>query len=170
MTDDKTTFPYADGEGRGSLRIGAHEYELSAASIELYHCGADEADWNLFARTDRARVDGAPMSASWFLFGTVEGGPFDAHDALEGASLRVAPDLEGWECAHELGSVRGDLLPGDDAVVTVTRVEGDTLYLELRSTFGFTEDWGEFEDVAVTLEVTATVVGFHQGRQPALRT
>ncbi len=38
MSDEQAVFPYPDGAGSGTLRIGDATYTLSHASIELYHC------------------------------------------------------------------------------------------------------------------------------------
>jgi hypothetical protein len=149
------------GDGHGLLRVDADQYVLSEAGLELYHCDEDVADWNLFAFADRTH--GAYEDAIGVAFHGVLPDPPATREALVGADLMVASDNEGWESDFVIDGAAGDLSPPSEGCsLRVLSIDGARVRLELRGgTFTFMTADGEVErnDVAVRLDVEATVIG-----------
>ncbi len=107
------------------------------------------------------------MSASWFLFGTAEGGPFGEVGDLSGASMRAAGDPEGWECAHTHDGQVGELMPSwsGDTTIHVTAVDDELLHLECKGPFVFVVDGDELGEIEVEFTMTASVASFAKGNK-----
>ena len=151
------------GDGRGTLTVDGESYALSEAGLELYHCDSREADWNLFAFSDR-KHGANDDSVGVALHGTVSPAPTTVDD-LVGLELQVESDNAGWEADFVVNGQQGDLYPGFDCILRVASGGERNVRLELRDAlFSFlaTED-GRERDVAVSLEVEVSVVSMRRG-------
>ena len=153
------------GDGHGLLGVDGDRYVLSEVGLELYHCGADVADWNLFAFADRKH--GACDDSVGLAFHGELPSPPTTMQGLVGADLLLSSDNEGWESDFVVDGAEGDLSPPLHAsLLHVLAVEGDHVRLELRGgpfTFMTADGTVERHDVAVRVEVKAKVVGMWSG-------
>ncbi|WAS97831.1 hypothetical protein [Nannocystis punicea] len=143
------------------IRIGDQTWDLSNATLELYHCRGPEADWNL-ALTHAGET--------LWLAGTVMPGPASI-EALIGAEFTV--DLRSLdELAGALLGRSVTLYPGGQGVCALA-FRGAASPRGVRLAAAANCDWDRYletfdrdQPVALDFDLDAAVAALHPGNLP----